>query len=56
VVKECGIILHCWEDHGFELPALSDLARNTFWLMATSAVSKQVFGVTGHVMNSKKAN
>jgi len=39
-----------------EFPDFSDLARNTFCVMAASTVNERVFSMNGHVVNSKRAN
>jgi len=46
-------IHHWWRDHRLEFPGLSDFARNTFSVMATSAANERVFSVNGHSVKSK---
>jgi len=54
-VQGCSIIIQWRRDHGLEFPPLSDLARKTFWILATSVASERVFSMDGHVVNSKRA-
>jgi len=56
VAQGCRDILPWWRDHRLEFPDLSDLARNAFWVMATSAANERVFSIDGHVVNSRRAN
>jgi len=37
-----------------EFPATSDLVKNTFCVMETSAGSKRVFSMAEHVVNSRR--
>ena len=56
VVQECSVILRWWRDHRLEFPALSDLARNPFCVIATSVASERVFNIAGYVVNSRWIN
>jgi len=56
VIQERRDILRRWRDHRLEFPAVSDLARNTFWVMAARAANKRVFAVVGHFVNSRTEN
>jgi len=55
-VQKCSNVLQWWRDHRLKFPALSDLARNRFWVMTTNAASDRVFCMAGHVVNSRRAN
>jgi len=39
-----------------EFPILNGIAGNTFCVTATSTASEQVFSMSAHVMNSRRAN
>jgi len=39
-----------------EFPALNEIARNMFCVMATNAASERVFSMAGHALNSGRAN
>jgi len=56
VIRGCSDIVHWWLDHRLELPTISDPARNTFCVMASSADNLRVFRMDGHVVNSRRAN
>jgi len=56
VVQGCGDILQWWRDHRLEFPALSDIAINTFCVMATSAANEQVFSMAVRVVNGRRTN
>jgi len=54
-VQGCRDIIQWWRDHRLKFPALSDLAGNTFCVMATSAASERVFNMTRNVVNSTRS-
>ena len=56
ILQQCSNILQQWRDLRLEFLVLSDLARNTFCVMATSAANEWVFSMDGHVMNSRRSN
>ena len=56
VVQCCSYILQKWRDHRLEFPALSDLPRNPFCIIATNTDSERVFGKAGHFVNSRRAH
>jgi len=56
VVRGCSNILQCWRDHRLEFPGLSDLAGNTFCMMASSVASEGVFRMDGHAVKSRRTN
>jgi len=43
-------ILQWWRDNRLEFTALSDLAGNTFCVMATSAANKQMLSMVGEFL------
>jgi len=56
VVYGCNDIIKWWPVHRLKFPAFSDLAKNTFYVIATSAASEGVFSMDGHVVNSITIN
>ena len=52
----CSDILQWQRDHGLEFPGLTDLARNAFCVMATSAAYERMFSIYDNVVNSRRAN
>jgi len=55
-VQRCSNILPWWWDHRLKFPALSDLARNRFWVMRINGASERVVWTARHVVNSRKVN
>ena len=55
-VQRCSNILPWWWDHRLKFPALSDLARNRFWVMRINGASERVVWTARHVVNSRRVN
>ena len=56
LIQRCSNILQWWRNHRLKFPALSDLARNKFWVITTNGGSERVYCMTGHVVNNRRAN
>ena len=50
----CRDILECWGDYRLKFPGLSDLAGNTFCVIAASAANERVFSVDDPVVSSRR--
>jgi len=50
VVQGISNILQWWRDRRLKFSTFGDLARKTFWVMATSAANERVFGVAGQCL------
>jgi len=55
-VQRCNDLLQLLRDPRSMFPALSDLARNRFWVIKTNAARERVFFAVKHVVNGRTGN